>query len=140
VPVIGRGSLSRQHEDPPPQWLAQAFERQHRALYARRGMKQRQELPIVELREFCTRWNIRELCVFGSYLREDFGPQSDVDFLATFAPDARWSLFDEVTMIDELERIVGRKVDLVARDALARSQNYIRRDEILSTARTLYAA
>ncbi len=66
--------------------------------------------------------------------------RSDVDFLATFATDASWSLFDEVTMVEELERIVGRKVDLVARDALTRSQNYIRRDEILSTARTLYAA
>ncbi len=123
-----------------PPWQAQAFEQKRRSVYARTGMNQRHELPIAELRGFCTRWNIRKLCVFGSYLRDDFGPQSDVDFLATFAPDASWSLFDEVTMVEELERIVGRKVDLVARDALTRSQNYIRRDEILSTARTLYAA
>jgi len=105
-----------------------------------RKMGQRPELPISALREFCIRWKIQQLSVFGSYLREDFGPDSDIDFLATFASDAHWSLFDEVTMIEELKRIVGRKVDLVARDALASSENYIRRDEILSTARTLYAA
>ncbi|HUR26778.1 MAG TPA: nucleotidyltransferase domain-containing protein [Planctomycetota bacterium] len=103
-------------------------------------MGQHPELPIPLLREFCIRWKIRELSVFGSYLREDFGPASDIDFLATFASDARWSLFDEVTMIEELQRIVGRRVDLVARDALAASENYIRREEIFSTARTLYAA
>jgi uncharacterized protein len=103
-------------------------------------MGPRPDLPMSALRDFCIQWTIKELSVFGSYLREDFGPESDIDFLATFASDARWSLFDEVTMIGELERIVGRKVDLVARDALASSENYIRRDEILSTARRLYAA
>jgi uncharacterized protein len=103
-------------------------------------MNKRAPLPIQDLVRFCAKWRIEQLAVFGSYLRDDFGPESDVDFLATFAADARWSLFDEITMVDELEHIVGRRVDLIAKDALLRSKNYIRREEILSTAQILYAA
>ena len=93
-----------------------------------------------ELEEFCRRWRIRELCLFGSALREDFQPDSDVDFLVRFAPDAEWSLLDHARMERELEKLLGRKVDLVSRAAVEQSPNWIRRREILQTARRLYAA
>jgi predicted nucleotidyltransferase len=92
------------------------------------------------IQDFCRRWKIVELAVFGSILREDFCPESDVDFLVRFAPDARWSLFDHARMERELEELLGRAVDLVSRSAVERSSNWIRREEILGTARTLYAA
>lgn len=87
--------------------------------------------------DFCRKWKIVELDVFGSVLRPDFRPDSDVDFLATFAPDARigWSI---VTAEEELSALVGRKVDLVTRSAVEESRNPIRRKSILDTARPLY--
>jgi hypothetical protein len=93
------------------------------------------ELPLAELRAFCAKWKIAELAVFGSYLREDFGPESHVDFLVTWKPDADWSLLDVVRMEAELGDIVGRKIDLVLRRSIERSRNRIRRDAILSSAR-----
>ncbi len=90
------------------------------------------------LSDFCRRWKIRELAVFGSVLREDFRPDSDVDFLATFAPDAPRGLVEEDRMRDELRTLVGRKIDLVSRRAVERSRNWIRRRSILESARTIY--
>jgi len=92
----------------------------------------------VESEEFCRRWKIRELAVFGSFLRDDFRPGSDLDFLYTFAADVHWTLFDLVMVDQELSAIVGREVDLVSRSAVERSQNYIRRRHILSTAEPIY--
>jgi predicted nucleotidyltransferase len=89
------------------------------------------ELPMDAIRGYCARWKITEFALFGSVLRDDFGPDSDVDVLVTFAPDAHWSLFDIVRMQDELSGIVGRDVDLVERKALQESRNYLRRDAIL---------
>ncbi len=97
-------------------------------------------LPMDRICEFCEKWKIVELSLFGSALREDFGPESDVDFLARYAPDAGWSLFDAVEMEEELSGIVGRKVDLVSRRAIERSHNWIRRKAILESAKVLYAA
>jgi hypothetical protein len=88
--------------------------------------------------EFCRRWKIQELAVFGSVLTPRFRADSDVDFLATFASDARWSLFDETPMQEELGTIVGRRVDLVTRRAIERSHNWIRRKAIFESARPLY--
>jgi predicted nucleotidyltransferase len=89
---------------------------------------------------FCWRWQITELACFGSVLRDDFRPDSDVDVLVTFAPEVEWSLFDHITMEEELSAILGRKVDLVSRRALERSSNWIRRKAILETAEPFYAA
>jgi hypothetical protein len=86
------------------------------------------------LAAFCRRWCIAELAFFGSVLRDDFGPESDVDALVTPGPEAGWSLLDHVTMEDELSSILGRKAEFVTRSALERSTNWIRRDAILSTA------
>lgn len=90
--------------------------------------------------EFCRRWKITELALFGSVLRDDFRPGSDIDLLVTFAPDADWSLLDHVTMEEELSNILGRKIDLVSRRAVERSGNWIRRKEILETAEPFYVA
>jgi len=86
------------------------------------------------LENFCRRWKIQELSVFGSALRDDFGPDSDLDLLVSFAPDADWSLLDHVAMEEELSGALQRKVDLVSRRAVERSSNWIRRKAILESA------
>ncbi len=85
---------------------------------------------------FCRRWRIRELSIFGSALRDDFGPDSDVDFLVSFHPAAKWDLWDLVTMHDELAAITGREVDLVGKEGL---RNPYRRNRILSTREVILA-
>ncbi len=100
----------------------------------------RVEIPEDQVADFCRRWKISELALFGSVLREDFRADSDVDVLVTFAADAKWSLFDHVDMEDELERILGRPVDLVSRRGIERSRNPFRRRAILESARVVYAA
>ena len=92
------------------------------------------------IRNFCERWNITELSLFGSVLREDFSDNSDVDILVTFTEDARRSLFDMVTMRDELEDMFGRKVDLVSRRGVESSRNIGRRQAILESAKHVYKA
>ena len=97
-------------------------------------------IPTERLAVFCSRWKIAELRVFGSALRDDFRPDSDLDLLVRFAPDADWSLLDHVAMEDELTRIVGRNVDLVSQRAIERSSNWIRREAILGTAEPYFAS
>lgn len=92
-----------------------------------------------KLNQFCRRWSVSELALFGSALREDFGPESDVDILVTFAPEAAWGLLDHVQMEMELSELLGRGVDLLTRRAVERSQNPVRRREILDSAQTVYA-
>lgn len=100
--------------------------------------------PIKQLRSdqikaFCERWQIRELSLFGSALRSDFRPDSDLDLLVSFFPSAPWTLIDLVTMQQELETIVNREVDLIEKRAIENSYNWIRRDAILSTAQVIYS-
>jgi len=90
-----------------------------------------------ELRAFCARWKIAELSLFGSFLREDFGPESDVDVLVRFAPDAGWSLFDLAEMKLALEDRFGRPVDVVEVDGL---RNPFRRQHILAHREVVHAA
>lgn len=85
------------------------------------------KLDDARIADFCRRWKIAELALFGSVLRDDFGEGSDVDVLVTFVPDHGWSLLDHVEMRDELMAMLGRSVDLVTRSAIERSRNYIRR-------------
>ena len=86
---------------------------------------------------FCARWRILEFSLFGSVLREDFRPDSDVDVLVTFDPEARWSLFDLVEMQDELKALSGRDVDLVEIEGL---RNPFRRRSILRSKEVIHAA
>ncbi|MEX0587136.1 MAG: nucleotidyltransferase domain-containing protein [Pirellulales bacterium] len=90
------------------------------------------------LRDFCSKWKIREFALFGSALRDDFRPDSDVDVLVTFADEAAWGLWDVVKAEEELRDLVGRPVDLVDRRTIENSENWIRRREILGAARTIY--
>ena len=96
------------------------------------------DLPEQAVGEFCRCWKISEMSLFGSALRDDFGPDSDVDVLVSFAPDADWSLFDHLRMEEELSGILGRKVDLVSRRAVERSTNWIRKKAIIESARRVY--
>jgi len=105
-------------------------------------MAQRIQIDISRERiaAFCRKWCVREFAVFGSVLREDFGPASDVDVMVQFDPQAHRTLFDLVEMQDELREIFGREVDLLTRRGVEQSRNYIRKKEILSTAEVIYAA
>jgi predicted nucleotidyltransferase len=91
-----------------------------------------------EITNFCQRWKIRELALFGSALRDDFGPDSDIDVLVTFADDAEWGLLEHIQMQNELQRAFEQNVDLISKRAVERSQNWIRRQDILNTARVLF--
>ncbi|MEO0408707.1 MAG: nucleotidyltransferase family protein [Cyanobacteria bacterium P01_A01_bin.135] len=90
-----------------------------------------------QIADFCQRWKIVELALFGSVLRDDFRPDSDIDVLVTFTPHPGWSLFDQVDMREELEMLLGRKVDVARKKNL---KNPYRRQEILNTYRVLYAS
>ncbi len=94
------------------------------------------DIPKDKIEDFCKRWKIAEFSIFGSALRDDFSPKSDVDVLISFEPDIPWSLFDWVDMIDELRGILGREVDLVEKSGL---RNPFRRREILSNRQVVYA-
>jgi predicted nucleotidyltransferase len=87
--------------------------------------------------EFCRKWRVRELSIFGSALRDHFGCNSDVDVLVELQPGHGLTLYDWVDMIDELTVIFGRDVDLVAKGGL---RNPLRRARILQTAEVVYAA
>lgn len=89
---------------------------------------------------FCRKHRIEKLSFFGSVLRDDFCPDSDVDVLVSFAPGVHWGLLDFVRMSEELAAILGRKVDLVERQSVEQSENYIRRRYILESAEPVYVA
>ncbi len=95
------------------------------------------DVPRGRIEAFCQRWKVKELSIFGSALRDDFGPDSDVDVLVELAPDHAVSLYEWVDMIDELKEIFGRDVDLVAKGGL---KNPFRREEILRTAEVMHAS
>lgn len=96
------------------------------------------QLPEEKLAEFCQRWKVSELALFGSVLRDDFRPDSDIDVLITFAPDAKRGLMALAKMKYELEDLLGHEVDLVSKYAIEMSHNWIRRNEILGTAQVIY--
>ena len=102
-------------------------------------MNARIALPSDGLTAFCERWQITELALFGSVLRDDFDPDSDVDVLVSFEPRVPHTLLDIVRMQEELSGMFGRKVDLIERTAVEQSRNYIRRKAILQSAETIYA-
>lgn len=93
-----------------------------------------------QIAAFCPKWQISEFELFGSVLREDFGPDSDVDVLVTFSPSARWSLIHLGRMEEELAATFGRDVDLATRRSVERSENHARRNRILLSARRVYVA
>lgn len=95
------------------------------------------KIPRKKIADFCRRWQISEFALFGSVLRDDFRPDSDIDVLVSFFPEAPWSLFDFVTMQDELKEIFGRDVDFIEREAL---KNPFRKRNILNNMKVIYEA
>ena len=93
-----------------------------------------------DIRAFSERWGIAEFALFGSVLRDDFRPDSDVDVLVTFLPDRVAGFAEFFQMQDELEQLFGRKVDVGEKRWVEASENYIRRKHILSTLERVYAA
>jgi predicted nucleotidyltransferase len=91
-------------------------------------------IPIGAIRVFCERHPIRRLALFGSVLRDDFSPDSDVDVLVEFAPGADVTYLDLVAMQEELAALLGRSVDLLTPGAL--SPHF--REQVLSSAETVY--
>jgi uncharacterized protein len=94
------------------------------------------DLHMNALETVCRKWEIAELALFGSVLRRDFGPDSDVDVLVTFKAHAGWSLWDFLGLQDELANLLAREVDLVSRGAL---RNPSRRREILASRQVVFA-
>ena len=102
--------------------------------------KKRFSIPRKKVADFCKRWNVTEFSIFGSALRGDFKPDSDVDVLVSFAPGTGVTLFDMVQMQDELKQIFKRDVDLISKKGLETSRNYLRRKAILESARAIHVA
>ena len=99
------------------------------------------EVPYDEIKAFCEKWGVSRIETFDSAIRGDFDPEtSDTDLLLSRPnpPKVRISLFDEVTMCDDLAEIFGRKVDLVWRPAVERHDNKIRSRSILKNTETIY--
>ena len=93
-----------------------------------------------QLSEFCRQWQVAELSLFGSVLREDFNENSDIDILVTYLPTAKRGLFEKIRMKEEFERLLNRSVDLVSKKAIEKSHNWLRREYILKTAKVFYVA
>jgi hypothetical protein len=101
------------------------------------ALRQRLGVSEEQLADFCQRWKITELAVFGSVLRDDFQADSDVDLLVQFGPDATWGLMALARLERELEHLLDREVDVLTRKGVEESNNWIRRDAILSTAQPI---
>jgi uncharacterized protein len=92
-----------------------------------------------QIEEFCDRWQIAEFALFGSVLRDDFRPDSDIDVMVQFLVDAHPTLFDLAEMENELKVIFQRDIDLVTRKGITASRNYLRRNNILDSTQVIYA-
>ena len=95
------------------------------------------EISETEIAQFCQDHKISEFAIFGSILREDFSPTSDVDVLVTFTPDCRYSLLDLAMIKEQLQAIFNRDVDIVEKAGL---KNPFRNKEILDHMEVIYAA
>lgn len=91
------------------------------------------------IKAFCDRWQVEELALFGSVLRNDFAPDSDIDVMVRFSTEQTPGLFGIAGMERELAELFARRVDLVNRAAIDESRNYIRRKAILESARVVWA-
>lgn len=98
------------------------------------------DVPNEQIAAFCRKWKIEELALFGSVLREDFRPESDVDVLVTFGQNVHWGFDQLLEMKGELEVLFGRPIDLVEKRLIDQSPNYIRRKHILTHMESIYVA
>jgi uncharacterized protein len=96
------------------------------------------DVPQERIAAFCRKWKVVEFSLFGSVLRDDFGPESDIDVLVAFSPSGAMTFEGFLEMREELSALFGgRTVDLVEKRLV---RNPFRRHEILTTRRVLYAA
>ena len=103
-------------------------------------MSLRIEVPRERIVAFCERYNIVKLAFFGSVLRDDFGPESDIDVLVDVRSGTKHDISGILDMEKELGGILGREVDLIFRPDVVRSRNYIRREAVLESAEVFYEA
>lgn len=96
-------------------------------------------LPLEKIAKFCHQWQVTEFALFGSVLRDDFRPDSDIDVMVQFHPDAHPTFRTLDQMETELKTIFERDIDLITRQGIETSRNYLRRHEILSSAQVIYA-
>ena len=96
------------------------------------------ELPQAEIEDFCRRWKIKKLELFGSALRDDFTDESDIDLLVSFLPESEHGLFEHAQMEEELEELFHRRVDLVSRQAIEEADNPFRKRTILNSTLLVY--
>ncbi|MDE2727430.1 MAG: nucleotidyltransferase domain-containing protein [Gemmatimonadota bacterium] len=101
-------------------------------------MNVRINIPNNKIAEFCQRHHIRRLALFGSVLRDDFTPESDVDILVDFEPDTHIGYIGLAGLEIELIDMLGRNVDLHTLEGVERSRNGLLQKEILGTAETVY--
>ena len=97
------------------------------------------EIPLEKIKTFCTNWQITEFALFGSVLRDDFRLDSDIDVMVQFDSNAHPTFLNLEQMEAELKTIFQREVDLVTRQGIETSRNYLRRQEILSSIQVVYA-
>lgn len=92
------------------------------------------------LADFCERNEIAELAVFGSVLRSDFNDNSDIDLLVSYKPTAKRGILEKMHLNEEFQNLFNREVDLVSKNAIQKSKNWIRRQNILDSAEIIYVA
>ncbi|MDB9425132.1 nucleotidyltransferase family protein [Microcystis aeruginosa CS-564/01] len=97
------------------------------------------DLPTGKIADFCQRWQVTEFALFGSVLRDDFRPDSDIDIMVQFHPEAHPTFSSLDQMEAELKTMFHRDIDLITRQGIETSRNYLRRHEILSSAQVIYA-
>jgi uncharacterized protein len=103
-------------------------------------LDERLHVSLPQIKQFCDRWHIQELALFGSVLRDDFQPDtSDIDVLIVVHPSAKQGLSQWMDMKEDLENLFQRKVDLVSKTAIQQSHNWIRKQNILEAAQIVYA-
>jgi uncharacterized protein len=97
------------------------------------------DLPMEKIAEFCDRWQVTEFTLFGSVLRDDFRPDSDIDVMVQFHSEAHPTFSSLDQMEAELKTMFQRDIDLITHQGIETSRNYLRRHEILSSAQVIYA-
>jgi uncharacterized protein len=95
-------------------------------------------LPGESLTKLCQHWQIVELSLFGSILREDFNADSDIDVLVKFSEEAKITFFDLDVIEQQLTQLFHRPVDVVTKQAIEQSYNPIRRKNILNNSKVIY--
>jgi hypothetical protein len=137
--MVGRPSLAACLEAGTEARPTKSISRESKQLMepANIKIKSNIEISLDKIEAFCRKRKIKEFALFGSVLREDFGPDSDIDVLVSSEPGGGITFDNRVEMLDELAEIFGRKVDLVEKEAI---RNQFRRHSILTTKEVVYAA